>query len=288
MTFFSSRVNKWGSDTFQHYLDIFNSPDAATAGIFMCPAYELYHEPVPDPDWSIVVPSYRHLSTTDLAMYDPQKIYKYGFAYDTIIAEGRLYMQYLIEKIKSYTGRATILTGCHVASLTDLSSYGDDFAAVINCTGLGARELVDDASVFPIRGHVLRVKAPWVRYHVEAEQKDHPELPAYVIPNSDTIVLGGTKKLNDEDLTPRKEDRDAILARCTAAVPSLVAAEFVDEWVGLRPGRPSVRLELEKFDSSGDMTPLVCHSYGYGGSGLTLAWGCACDAVDLLAAEHIF
>ena len=141
---------------------------------------------------------------------------------------------------------------------------------------------------------MLRVKAPWVRYHVEAEQRENPDLPAYIIPNSDTVVLGGTKRLNDEDLTPRKEDREAILARCTAAVPSLAAAEFVDEWVGLRPGRPSLRLELERFDnstsdgmSSEDMPPFVVHNYGHGGSGLTLAYGCAGECVELLAAEHI-
>jgi glycine/D-amino acid oxidase-like deaminating enzyme len=227
-------------------------------------------------------------------MYDPQEIYKYGFAYDTIIAEGRLYMEWLLAKIKSYIGRATILTGCHVESLADLSSYDVDFAAVINCAGLGARELVKDESIYPIRGHVLRVKAPWVRFHVEAEQRGSPDMPAYIIPNSDTVVLGGTKgHKGDEDLIPRKEDRDAILARCTAAIPSLAGAEVVDEWVGLRPGRPSVRLELEIFDkysskrSSGDMPPFVVHNYGHGGSGLTLAWGCAGDAVDVLAKQNI-
>jgi len=233
-----------------------------------------------------------------MALYDPQGIYNYGFAYDTIIAEGKLYMEWLLAKIKSYTGRATILTGCQVESLTDLSSSDVEFAAVINCAGLGARELVKDESMYPIRGHVLRVKAPWVRFHVEAEQRGRPDMPAYIIPNRDTVIIGGTKgHRSDEDLIPRKEDRDGILARCTAAVPSLAGAEVVDEWVGLRPGRPSVRLELETCDrysnrerSSGDdMPPLfVIHNYGHGGSGLTLAWGCADDAIELLAKKNIF
>lgn len=55
--------------------------------------------------------------------------------------------------------------------------------------------------------------------------------------------------------------------------------------VGLRPGRPSVRLELEtvhlKSGSSKASLPVV-HNYGHGGAGLTLAWGCAGDAAQLV------
>jgi hypothetical protein len=36
-------------------------------------------------------------------------------------------------------------------------------SAIINCTGLGARSLVGDPLVRPIRGQVMRVRAPWVK-----------------------------------------------------------------------------------------------------------------------------
>jgi D-amino-acid oxidase len=42
--------------------------------------------------------------------------------------------------------------------------------------------------------------------------------------------------------------------------------------VGLRPSRPSVRLERV-----GD----VIHCYGHGGAGVTLSWGCADEVVAL-------
>lgn len=266
-------MNKWGKDTFNHYLDIYNSPDAPIAGVFLCPAYELYHEAVPDPDWKDVVPSFRHLTTSDLEVYDPTQSYSYGFAYDTMIAEGRLYMKWVLKKLQA-SGRTTFEMR-RVESFSELSSY----SAIINCTGLGARELASDPLVHAIRGHVLRVRAPWVKYHVEAAQKGNPLYPAYIIPNNGDVVLGGTKQVGDEDLMPREEEREGILARCAEVIPSLAAAEVVAEWVGLRPGRNAVRLELERKNK----LPPVIHSYGHGGSGLTLAWGCANDAVDLVA-----
>jgi D-amino-acid oxidase len=58
--------------------------------------------------------------------------------------------------------------------------------------------------------------------------------------------------------------------------------------VGLRPARPSVRLELEDLvlsegsgGAQGQVATPVIHNYGHGGAGLTLAWGCAADAAEL-------
>lgn len=37
------------------------------------------------------------------------------------------------------------------------------FDLVINCTGLGAQVLIkDDVELRPVRGQVMRVKAPWI------------------------------------------------------------------------------------------------------------------------------
>ena len=59
-------------------------------------------------------------------------------------------------------------------------------------------------------------------------------------------------------------------------------AEFEREWVGLRPGRPSVRLELQDEVIKGRKQNLpVIHNYGHGGAGLTLAWGCAGHVVEI-------
>lgn len=54
-------------------------------------------------------------------------------------------------------------------------------------------------------------------------------------------------------------------------------APVLGAWAGLRPGRTHVRLEVEHRECG----PVV-HSYGHGGSGHTLHWGCAGEAADLV------
>ena len=54
---------------------------------------------------------------------------------------------------------------------------------IINCSGLGAAELVSDSSMFPVSGHVLRVTCGHVG-HTMADNR--PESWSYIIPNTDT------------------------------------------------------------------------------------------------------
>ena len=63
--------------------------------------------------------------------------------------------------------------------------------------------------------------------------------------SQDSVVLGGTHT-HDWNLTPTKEDRDFIWKGSKKLSPESVAgAGYIKDWVGLRPGRPSVRLERE-------------------------------------------
>ena len=107
-----------------------------------------------------------------------------------------------------------------------------------------------------------------------------PEL-AYAIPRSETIVLGGTAQDSVWGTMPDPAVARAIVARCARMVPEfgwrLERARVVAHRVGLRPGRPSVRLEEE---ISGERR--VVHCYGHGGSGVTLSWGCAAEVARLV------
>jgi len=50
--------------------------------------------------------------------------------------------------------------------------------------------------------------------------------------------------------------------------------------VGLRPYRPSVRLEAEALPGGG----VLWHNYGHGGAGVTLSWGCAREITSAVLA----
>ncbi len=54
-----------------------------------------------------------------------------------------------------------------------------DYEAVMNCTGLSGATLFGDSSCYPIRGQVLRARAPWIKHHYVVDER------FYVIPNND-------------------------------------------------------------------------------------------------------
>jgi D-amino-acid oxidase len=95
----------------------------------------------------------------------------------------------------------------------------------------------------------------------------------YVFPHGDVVILGGTAHENASDLAPRPEVSARILRECAAAFPALRDAKVITERVGLRPVRPSVRLESEPLSDG----RTLWHNYGHGGAGVTLSWGCAAE-----------
>jgi D-amino-acid oxidase len=98
------------------------------------------------------------------------------------------------------------------------------------------------------------------------------ETPAYVVPRSRDVVLGGTADAGEWSRTPDAATAEAIVASAAEIEPRLAGARVLRHKVGLRPGRPTVRLEREAE---------VIHCYGHGGCGVTVSWGCADDVVDL-------
>jgi len=153
-----------------------------------------------------------------------------------------------------------------LASLDDV-----DADVVVNCAGVGARELARDDAVTPIRGQVAYAKPiPGARFVAD---EDGPNALAYVLPRRDVTVLGGTAEEGEWSRDPDPAEIERIIERCAAIEPRVAGAEIVGTAAGLRPGRPEVRLQREG---------RVVHNYGHGGGGFTLSWGCAQEAADLV------
>ena len=98
----------------------------------------------------------------------------------------------------------------------------------------------------------------------------------------------GTAIKGDWSTEAKPEEVEGVIDRCLAIVPELgskarVKAEISHVWVGLRPGRKEVRLEIDLKTYS---VP-VAHNYGHGGSGWTLHWGCAKELGGLVI-DHFY
>ena len=96
----------------------------------------------------------------------------------------------------------------------------------------------------------------------------------YSIPRRSEVVFGGCaiEVESESSASPTPEMRRVILDR--AAAYGFRDPTVLRDSAGVRPWRPSVRLEREG---------RVIHNYGHGGSGYTLCRGCALDVVDLVA-----
>ncbi|MFE6282054.1 FAD-dependent oxidoreductase [Streptomyces sp. NPDC057877] len=153
-----------------------------------------------------------------------------------------------------------------------------DAAVVVNCTGLGARALVPDGSVRPVRGQLVVVTNPGI--HTWLVSTAASGAMAYFFPQPGGLVLGGTAEEDAWSRTPDPAVADAIVRRCAALRPEIAGARVLEHRVGLRPARDSVRLERLRLPDG----RVLVHNYGHGGGGVTVAWGCAEEAAGLAGA----
>jgi glycine/D-amino acid oxidase-like deaminating enzyme len=78
---------------------------------------------------------------------------------------------------------------------------------VVNCTGLGARELFGDRELIPAKGQMtILLPQPEIEYMLGIDGE-----ALYMIPREDGILLGGTFERNVWDLSPNPREAERIL-----------------------------------------------------------------------------
>jgi D-amino-acid oxidase len=252
------RVLSWGSRTFVLFEELSGTSES---GILMREGVEIWRERVPDPWWSGAVPGVRRCREDELPPG-----YLDGHAFAAPIVEMPIYLAYLMDRFRAAGGNVQQRT---LSSLDEVEA-----GVVVNCVGLGARDLIGDTSMEPIRGQIVRVRNPGLKRFVLDEE--NPEGVTYIVPRSGDCILGGTADEGEWDLEPDPQTAAGILRRCTQLEPRLTGVEVLEHKVGLRPGRPEIRLERED-----GPVPRI-HNYGHGGSGITLSWGCAEETLRLV------
>jgi D-amino-acid oxidase len=258
------RADRWLANSYERFCALAEEPET---GIILRGGIELFRTPADDAWWRDALPGFRRARASELPS---------GFA-DGFVAEGipviemPVYMAWLSRRVEHRGGSIVERT---------LSSFDEAFAAadvVVDCAGFGARALAGDEALVPVRGHVVRVEQVGLDRYVSDEQG--PRGVTYIYPRSRDIVLGGTRQVGQKEAVFGDDVERDIVARCVAIEPRLEGARVLSRAVGIRPGRPSVRLEAERHGSGG----LLVHDYGHGGSGVTLSWGCAEDVVALIS-----
>ncbi|KAG6456945.1 hypothetical protein O3G_MSEX010031 [Manduca sexta] len=165
------------------------------------------------PKWADNVFAFQQMDRNQLKylsqMYSAD--YVYGHTLITLITPPITLMNYLFQRFKNAKGEVV------QAKLTSLrDSVLNQFDVVVNCTGMGARELVPDYSVYPIRGQVAKVNAPWIMECIVDEDGGN-----YIIPNAQACVLGGTHQEHNYNINVDDKDTEFILKGCQKMVHSL-------------------------------------------------------------------
>jgi D-amino-acid oxidase len=255
-------VTRWSAVTFEVLAGLLDVPGA---GVRMRLGRELLREHAPDPWWRDAVPALGRVPSRDLPAG-----YRDGFLLEVPVVDTSVHLPWLVERLAS---SGVALRVEQIAHLADASPDAD---VVVDCAGLGAAQLAGDDALVPVRGQVVVVEQVGLEHWLLA-QDDEAEL-TYVVPRERTVVLGGTAQVGATSTDPDPATADEVLARCTILVPQLAAARVLEHKAGLRPVRPSVRLEAGRLDDG----RLVVHDYGHGGAGITLSYGCAAEVVELV------
>ena len=266
------RIQQWTVDTFNHLHSLYKSKIAAAIHLCLVSGYKFVDTSTQLPWRKNLVLGFRSFSATspELKMLNITQPYrsKTVWAFSTYILDCRHYLPWLMNEFLKNGGT---VEQRRLSSLDELQNYD----VIINCSGLGAVELVGDSEVYPVRGQTVLVRAPWIKQFIVVAGKDINNVMVYVMPRFDHVVLGGTAQRDNWSETVDPVTSEAILYACTTILPALEGAEVIGALVGRRPVRKgTVRLEMEK---KREGTQLVIHNYGHGGQGVTLHWGCALE-----------
>ena len=192
-----------------------------------------------------------------------------GFSLRTPLTDTTIYLDYLASRFRKAAGE--IKGNVRFEKLEDVDAK---FDLLINCAGIGARELVGDADLEPHRGQVAIVpKIEGLSCAIVCD--DEPLM--YVIPRTNDCVFGGTNELSD-NLAADPATTSRIVGECSRVL-NIDKPPVLAERVGLRPFRKSgVRIEPGQLRDG----RRVIHNYGHGGAGFTLSWGCARAVLELV------
>jgi D-amino-acid oxidase len=268
-----AKVIPWALATYKVLVDLIKDPSSGVSMIELrqyCRTGEILI-----PDWANSLGAFVMSSKNDSPARAETSLnispsgFSSGFAINVPLMDTTLYLDYLVNRFQKAGG--SINESVRFEKLEDIDPK---FDLVINCAGIGARELARDDDLEPHRGQVaILPKIDNLNCAIVCD--DDPLM--YAISRTNDCVFGGTNEISDDlDVDPTSTSR--IIAECSRVL-KIEKPRVLRARVGLRPFRKSgVRLEREKLRDG----RTVIHNYGHGGSGFTLSWGCAEDVFKIV------
>jgi glycine/D-amino acid oxidase-like deaminating enzyme len=118
-----------------------------------------------------------------------------------MLIEPNTYLRALLRDFRLAGGRVVLQEFHDLGQVASLQEQ-----VLVNCTGLGARDLFADSELIPIKGQLTYLlPQPEVNYMVLSHN-------LYMFPRHDGIALGGTHVRGDWTLEPDLDAKNRVLA----------------------------------------------------------------------------
>jgi len=258
-------TERWAHSSWSHFQALLDLGKPWETGVTILPVLHLSaYQEVTRPLMSTICSVYRDATKRELDLAQPEGKFKHGKYFHTVQIDTETYLAYLRKIFERKGGKV------HQIKVGSLKSLQGKCDLVVNCAGLGSRQLAGDSTLVPLRGQILQVEAPWVKMALYCDD-------IYIIPGQKYVTVGGTRQYNDWMTEISPHDSARIWSRAVSLFPNLSQAKILRERVGLRPHRPCARVELELL---GDLP--VVHNYGHCGYGVMASPATSEDAVNLV------
>lgn len=259
---------QWSSITLRRLMDIaVHHPEAA---IELKKGVELFRtSPKHLPPWSQIALDFQILDPKTVARDYPGRTW--GYELRAPMTNMAKYLPWLKRCCEDRGVRFRERT---ISTLDELSEY--DY--VVNCTGLGAKDLTNDPALYAVKGQYLVLDPQGANLDRYIGDDENEEGMAYAVMRDGQLLVGGTEEhgVDSMDWTvDESQMRERASRFCELQLNDLPA---IDRVVGHRPSRRGGHVRFGPDAAN----PRLVHNYGHGGSGFSLAWGCAESVRNLL------
>src|SRR5262249_29652399 len=229
----AEKVIPWALETYKALMDLTRDP---RSGVSMIELRQFSRTgEIQIPDWATALGA-RKLSAVATALCRraggsrKQRLdtarrlqhFKSGFSLRVPLTDTTIYLDYLAARFLKAGGQINANV-----CLENLEEIDPKFDLVINCAGIGARELVRDTDLEPHRGQVVIVpRVEGLSWAIVCD--DAPLM--YAIPRTNDCVFGGTNDLSS-DLAADHGTTSRIVAECTRVL-NIAKTNILAERVG--------------------------------------------------------